>query len=159
MKQMIFVFAVLFWMLGCAQSPKYDAITVNNLQVGEHYTQEQFLQALGTPTKIVPPQEFDEYVNAYTYYFGEDRFFWIDGEFYGFDLHTSKFAVNGLIKIGDHISKIDLLEGIKKVRASDDIRLIDWCPDKGGLYDWLSVRFFYNENNTIVYIDAFINSL
>lgn len=57
----------------------------------------------------------DEYENAYTYYFGKDVFFLINGEFYGFDLCTNVYAINGLIRIGDDISKINQLGGIQEV--------------------------------------------
>lgn len=142
-----------------AQSPVKDAITVEGLIVGNHYSEQQIIEALGQPTKADLPSEDDVYLNAYTYHYGKDRVYRIDGELYGFDLRTSKFLINGLIKVGDNISKVDLLGGIKKVKDLGDTRLVEWRPAEGDLYDWLSVCFYYDENDVIVFAVAFINDL
>ncbi|WP_295914932.1 hypothetical protein [uncultured Alistipes sp.] len=155
-----FIFMVFGIMQGAAENPAIvkDAVTVNNLQVGEHYTREQFIQTLGIPTKVMLPTEESEYRNAYTFYFGEDRFYWIDGEFYGFELKTPVFAVNGLIRVGDDIAEVNKLGGIRKNETIDMNQLCNWRPSDKGLYEWLSVDFYYN-NKVITYISAFIQDL
>lgn len=144
-----------------AQSPGIvkDAISVNGLRVGEKYTNAYFVSVLGTPTKVDTPSKTDEYENAYTYYYGKDRFYLIGNEFYGFDLWTSAFAVNGLIRVGDNISKIDQLGGVKKSTQTTRVKVINWRPSNSGLYEWASIYFYYNEDSIITSIGAFINDL
>lgn len=143
----------------CAQTIIKDAITINNLKVGERYSQEQFVQAFGNPTKIRVPDKFDEYANLFYYQYGKDLLYWIDGEFYGFELCTPTFTVNGLVRVGDAIAVVDQLEGVKRYEKTDRVRLVNWRPEKGGLYDWLSVDFYYDEKGIITKILAFINDL
>lgn len=142
---------------GLSQSVVKNAIVVNGLQVGEKYTREQFVQALGTPTKIEPPQETDAYENAYTFYYGKDRFYWIDGQFHGFDLRTPAFFVNGLLRVGESTRKIDSLGGVKEYGKTPGV--LYWRPTKNGLYQWLSLDCYYNADNVMTSILCFIQDL
>lgn len=159
LKRLLSIFAIFSLMSACAQPPKYDAITINNLKVGECYTQEDILQAFGQPTAIKEPTPSDAAEEYYIFYFGKDRLEFIEGEFYGFRLTTPSFAVNGLIRVGDPISNIDHLEGIKQYEKTELVQLVNWRPKEGGLYDWLSVDFYYDERGIITSISAFINDL
>lgn len=145
--------------MALAQAIVKDAIVINGLQVGEKYTREQLVQALGVPTKIQEPAEFDEYPNAYTYFYGKDYFHWIDGEFYGFALYSTAFQVNGLIRVGLPITKIDLLGGFKAYEKTARVQVISWTPSKEGLYQWLSLDCYYNTNNVITSIRCFIQDM
>lgn len=136
-----------------------DAISVNGLIVGQGYTQEQIEQALGKPTTIVPPSEFDEYQNLYIYNYGADRFYCIDGKFYGFELKTSQYAVNGLMRVGSAISQLDQLGGIKKFEKTSQNIIYNWRPSDKGLYEWLSVDFYCDRQKTVTFISAFIQDL
>lgn len=144
-----------------AQTIVKDAISLENMHVGTHYTQEQLLQAFGTPSKTKAPDKFDEHLNSYVFYYGQDMVYWIDGEFYGFDIWTPTFTVNGLLRVGDSISKIDLLNGIKRYKTTSLSKIVRWRPeeDGGGLYDWLTLDFYYDDNGIIQSITAFINDL
>ena len=136
-----------------------DAITVNGLRVGERYTQEQFVEAFGMPTKIESPSQFDEYSDAYIFYYGEDRFYRIDGIFYGFEIQTSEFLVNGTIRVGNFLPALNALGGIKKLVRTEINSLYNWRPTDKGIYEWLSVDFYFNAQSRISYISAFINDL
>lgn len=136
-----------------------EAISVNGLQVGNSYPQEDILQAFGRPTAIKEPTHSDAAEEYYIFYFGKDRLEFIEGEFYGFRLTTPSFAVNGLIRVGDPISDIDHLAGIKRFEKTERRQLVNWRPKEGGLYDWLSVDFYFDEKGFITDISAFINDL
>lgn len=156
---LIFLCSLFFASAALAQTIVKDAIVVNGLQVGERYTQEQIVKALGTPSKIVSPSETDEYPNVYTFYYNQDRFYLIDGKLYGFELRTSAFVVNGSIRIGDAVSKVNQLGGCIEKRSTALYPLINWRPTKEGLYEWTSVSFYYNKHNVIDLIDAFVDNL
>lgn len=138
---------------------KIDGVSINGLQVGNTYPQADILLSLGQSTAIKEPTPSDAVENYYIYYYGKDRFEFIDGEFYGFTLTTPSFAVNGLIRVGDPISDIDHLEGIKQYEKTERVQLVNWRPQEGGLYDWLSVDFYYDDRGIITSISAFINDL
>lgn len=142
-----------------AQIVVKEAIAVNGLQVGNSYPQEDILQAFGRPTAIKEPTPSDAAEEYYIFYFGKDRFEFIEGEFYGFRLTTPSFAVNGLVRVGDSISVIDRLEGVKRLEKTERGQLVNWRPKEGGLYDWLSVDFYFDEKGFITDISSFINEL
>ena len=137
-----------------------DAITVNDLHVGTKYKQSEFVERLGSkPTRVKQPSAEDEYQNAYTLYYGDDRFYYIDGEFYGFDLFTSAYSVNNLIRVGDFVRKIDALGGVVKYEEDEDVRVVYWRPSTEPSYEWAVVWFYYDEEGVITGIMCFINDL
>lgn len=136
-----------------------DAITVNGLEVGKPYTRARLEEALGSPTRIVPPNESDAYPNSYTIYYGKDRFYWIDGVLYGFDLETSAFPVNGAIRVGDDVARTLALGGIRKQVKTDLNTLYEWQPSDRGIYEWLYASFYYDAQHRITSINAFIYDL
>lgn len=160
MKKILLLIAVFLLSVSVsAQTIVKDAISVNGLKVGERYTQEQFVQALGTPTKIEPPSDDDEYPDAWTYWYGKDLFYLFEGEFYGFELWSPAFVVNGLLRVGDPVSKVDQLGGVKRNKKMNSYQIVKWRPRYGDLYDWLSLDLDYEADGIISYITAFIHDL
>lgn len=139
-----------------------DAISVNGLQVGEKYTLQEVVRALeGQPTKADGPIN-DVYEEEYVIYYGQNRFYLNNGSFYGFDLYNADFALNGVVCVGDSIDQIRLLGGIITTLGSDrmdEIRSVYWRPSQEGIYRWASVHFYYNRDNRITYIGAYIDDL
>ncbi len=163
MQKLLFITFALLILCGCSSRPQIvkDAISVNGLQIGEKYTPQQLIAALGTPDKIISPQDETEFPNARTYkYTGEtgvfDTFSTDNGVFYSCILKNSKFVINNHIRVGDRISKIDDLEGVKQLGQTDGLQYIDWRPSKEGLYNCTSVTFYYNSRQIITRIDVMI---
>lgn len=160
MKNVSLIFVWVLFSVGlfgvlCAQPIVKNAISVNGLRVGSRYTQEQVVAALGQPSRIGLPQETDAYEDAYVFYYGRDKFYLIGGEFYGFDLWTDAFAVNGAIRVGDDVAEVEKLGGERGIRRDGTV---NWRPSSEGLYVCTSVDFSV-ENGVVASIGAFIDDL
>jgi len=158
-----FIISIMFVATSAAQNIVTDAISINGLEVGTKYTRSKMYMSLkGYPNKMKIPNEYDEYPNVYIFYYGQDYFHWIDGEFYGFRLVTSRFSLNNHIRVGDNAEKINDLGGIQELIDNpwSDGRLypkvIYWRPSYEGLFGITYVTFHIDENDKITLISSFI---
>lgn len=144
-------------------APKTDGAYINGLKVGDKCTMAQLINVFGKPDKI----EHDiEYPDLNILYYGKDVLYWycIDnkgGKFHGGEWTTNKYNFCGTVKVGDSISNIEKLRGIanKYVGGSEFYAgVIYWKPNYPdpykGKWEWLRVRFFYNNNGKIVRISV-----
>ena len=154
------------------EPPQFEALdfstfTINGLEMaGPEYTEQDIIRAFGQPDTVM----FDEFGYTYTYFFESD----ISSVQYGnaaeITLYSKpkgpimtayvfdgKYIVNGFIRVGDHISKVNEMDGdfsntqYHKNRAG----AIFWRPTGTG---WENVEFFncpeftYDEDGVITSI-------
>ena len=119
------------------------------------------LNAFGkNPTKVVTS---DEFPNFYCYYYDKDNFSWNDGYFGACNIYSNRYAFQGVIKVGDNISVIDKLGGIKEITKDDNgknVGYIKWYPTANDKFDYIDIRFDYDTTTgTITSIHVFYNFL
>jgi len=163
MKRLLLLAAIFIAVQAQAQNIVTDDIVLNGLVIGEKYSRVKILSALkGHPTNIKTPKEMDEYPEDYIFYYGKNAFYWQTGIFWGFDVYTPTFCLNNCIRVGDDISKIDLLKGVKthvSAPTSDNGNhpgIIYWKPADLSMFEGIYVTFYYNANNKIIEFDCFI---
>lgn len=139
MKKIIIILPLLFTLLSFYS--QNTALKVNNLEIGKVYTDAQIQNSLGTPTSIKLPSPDDEVRNVTVYIYNNDAFLFMEGEFISFGLRDTTFAVNGFLKSGDCVSKVNQMGGIITTSESPDIIL--WAPNDQykDNYGYLAVHF------------------
>ena len=158
MRKLLLSLAVLLGTNVLAQSIK---VQINGLQICADCTKTDMLNAFGkNPTKVV---ESDEFPNFYYYYYGKDCFWWNDGYFDACHIYSNRYAFQGLIRVGDNISAIDKLGGIKEIMKHDygeNAGYIEWYPTEKDKFDYIDIRFDYNTTTRIITsIHVFYNFL
>lgn len=161
MKTKLFLITLFLLMLGAislqAQPVVKDAISVNGLKIGTKYTQNVIFQALGTPTEIIVPQEYDETPANFLYLYGRDRFEFTNGEFCNFHIVTGAFAVNGVLRVGALTSAINQLGGIKEPDSVN--MLVRWRPSTYGIYGCTYLEVEYNKVGKVISLEGIIYDL
>lgn len=154
MKRLLFLIFVLSATGAYAQDVD---LKINNLRLfGDYKTAEEIFEALGEkPTKIRTPQPTDK-IPLYTFFFGEDTIEWLEGDIFDMRLKSNKFALNGVIRVGDKISDLKKLGGYIHNELGD---YIIWFPsDDLSKYEWLQVWIGRSKENIITSISISITN-
>ncbi|MBQ0054115.1 MAG: hypothetical protein KBS89_06655 [Bacteroidales bacterium] len=116
---------------------------VNGLKVGEKYTKNQIIAALGKPDNI----------NGNTYEYGSSyfNFDYVDNTFTGFCIVNDKRfltmteEISGGLRIGDNVSKVKQTKCPKKLEKPNYISFWHYG-------DWADWDVEFDNNGTITYI-------
>lgn len=155
MKKLFLLIAICLFCACLAQEIATGAITVNGLRIGGRYTMRQMTDALGATAQLKTPDKSDELENAYELRYGKDSFSYIDGEFCGFTLWSSNYAVNGSIRIGDSAAKLDCPAGAKTSgKSSDGTLWIEWTPSGPDANADTTVTFYFDLSGKLSCIRA-----
>ena len=148
MRKLLLIFASLLGTNVLAQDIK---VQINGLQFCADCTKEDMLNAFGkNPTKVVESEEFP---NFYYYYYDEDFFAWNGGYFGACHIYSNRYAFQGLIRVGDNISAIDKLGGIKEIMKhnyGENAGYIKWYPTVNDKFDYIDIIFDYNTTTWII---------
>ncbi|MEG0795211.1 MAG: hypothetical protein RR397_01695 [Odoribacter sp.] len=150
MKLKVCLIVAFMWMAVDALQAQ-EAIKVNQLEMGKVYSKRQIYKALGRPTKVeaVTNEVYEGTVK--TYFYGENSFSFVDGEFHGFKFKNPAFAVNGLLKVGDRLGVVNKLGGIKVQGESTPTKgYIYWKPSEIGVYAMIYFAIIYDLNDQVV---------
>jgi hypothetical protein len=112
------IVAIIFFGIGSAlaqgsitEGMTPSIVSVNGLNVWGEYTQVQVISLLGTPTTysdkvVVDEDSFSTRVQTY-FYAEQTVFIFYDQRLVQFDIQTDPFSLDGFVKVGDPITKID----------------------------------------------------
>jgi hypothetical protein len=148
MKKLLLILSLLF--ISLSLYSQNASIKVNNLEIGQVYTDTQIRSSLGTPTSIrLPSPNDDEAQNITVYMYNENAFLFMDGEFISFGLRDTTFSVNGFLKVGDSMTKLNQMAGVLTTTETPHIN--EWSPsaqyrsDKGylNIYFIISTQKIY----------------
>ena len=166
-----------------AQEYDFSKITVNGLELDKSYSRSQIIQALGEPDTE------DNVIYHYFCYSSEvlsheepsddsslgrgekrtrileDEFglsalsFSPDWKFSVFMLESDRFAVNGYVRVGDHISKVrDMGGAVRNFSDEDGGGRLYWKPGTKPLTDEYLLyypAFYYDKDGTITSIELY----
>ena len=152
-----------------AQEYDFSSQRLNGLEVGNFYTEEQFVEAFGEPDYIqVVIHNYFVYVRNVTSSAAErieDSIGFVsnkDGE-YRIDTYfifSDQIVFNDYIRVGDHVSKVFDMGGTTlECKYEDGSGFIVWGPfeDTGNnQVDWtLYPAFHYDENGIIEFFELY----
>jgi len=135
MKKLLLILSLLF--ISLSLYSQNTSIKVNNLEIGQVYTDTQIRSSLGVPTSIILPSSDDDVQNITVYNYNNDAFSFMEGEFISFGLRDTTFSVNGFLKVGDSMTKLNQMAGVLTTTETPYIN--EWSPsaqyrsDKGYL--------------------------
>ena len=165
-----------------AQEYDFSSQRLNGLEVGNFYTEEQFVEAFGEPDyyDVVAHNYFvyertvaspspaavgDIVGGAVAAEKIEDSIGYTsnnEGEYciITYTINSDQIVFNDYIRVGDHVSKVFDMGGTTlECKNEDGSGYIVWGPfeDKGnGQLDWtLYPAFYYDENGIIEYIELY----
>ena len=164
-----------------AQEYDFSRITVNGLELDKYYSRSQIIQALGEPdyinnviytdfvycSEVLSHEEpsddsslgrgetvVEEYRDVFGFGKGSS-----DWKFSVFMLLSDRFAVNGYVRVGDHISKVrDMGGAVRNFSDEDGGGQLYWYPVIETLSDgslWHCPAFHYDKDGTITYIELY----
>ena len=164
-----------------AQEYDFSRITVNGLELDKYYSRSQIIQALGEPdyinnviytdfvycSEVLSHEEpsddsslgrgetvVEEYRDVFGFGKGSS-----DWKFSVFMLLSDRFAVNGYVRVGDHISKVrDMGGAVRNLSDEDGGGRLYWKPGTKPLSDeYLRYypAFHYDKDGTITYIELY----
>lgn len=104
--------------------PANAQTTVKSISAEKKYTDKQIQSILGTPDRLVK-QEGDDGEALCNYYYQDAKFFFSDGQLIWMCIETKKYPVmtdriSGGIKVGDNISKVLKIKGVRYSQSDDD---------------------------------------
>ena len=166
-----------------AQEYDFSRITVNGLELDKYYSRSQIIQALGEPdnednviyhyfcysSEVLSHEEPSDDSSLGR---GEKRTRILEDEFGLSDLSPSsdwkfsvfmlesdRFAVNGYVRVGDHVSKVrDMGGAVRNFSDEDGGGRLYWYPVIETLSDgslWHCPAFHYDKDGTITYIELY----
>ena len=162
---------------------EYDFITVNGLELDKYYSRSQIIQALGEPdtednviyhyfcysSEVLSHEEPSDDSSLGR---GEKRTRILEDEFglnalspssnwkfCVFMLESDRFAVNGYVRVGDHISKVrDMGGAVRNFSDEDGGGRLYWKPGTKPLTDEYLLyypAFYYDKDGTITSIELY----
>lgn len=135
----------------------YAQTSIGGIYLEKTYTKSQIVSILGSPTYFDDtPDDFGDV--GLTYKYSHDEFYFIKSKtnndkwlITDFDIkNNSKFKINGIVSIGDNVSKIDLLPNAKKkIIDLDGITYIYSVSDEPDMLFAASIEIY--TRNSIIY--------
>ena len=146
-----------------AQKYDFSSQRLNGLEVGNFYTEEQFVEAFGEPDYIqVVIHNYFVYVRNVTSSAAErieDSIGFVsnkDGEYRieVYTIHSDQIVFNDYIRVGDHVSKVFDMGGTTlECKNEDGSGYIYWVPEGGPeepYIEWNCFPAFYYDKNGII---------
>ncbi|HET9570788.1 MAG TPA: hypothetical protein VFP20_05220 [Bacteroidales bacterium] len=130
-----------------------STLTVNGMHIWDKYSRSQVSAYLGVPTSYID-SVYSEPVESYV-----QECHFSDGCSFGFEayrltdfrLKTNRFKINGIIGVGDNISKLNQLTGggpIRSERLKNSNTPYYYYPVLPNADD--GIFFYYNSRNNII---------
>ena len=108
---------------------QHQTISVNGIELDNHYTQSQIYNILGTP-KSIKPNEFDAWYSRYYYNNSSFAFGHEVWDLLDFTIRDTIYKVNNYLTVGMHSDSIKAMKGYLIEDIDDDTIYMYWAPSK-----------------------------